>query len=221
MQKLAIFGGAFNPVHWGHVQIAETALHQANLDAVLWVPSYRSPHKDQTEMLSFNHRLAMVQLAIADQPQFSVSTIEQELVEQAGHQPKQPVYAVETLRALQMLYPQTQWYWVIGLDTLQTLPRWYGAAEVAQSCIWLLAPRPVRSDLTSSVAIAEQTGLTVAQWFGLQSIQLQWQVLSMPWVPISSSQVRYACQNHHSIDSLVPDPVRDYLLTHHLYQSAN
>lgn len=218
MQKIAIFGGAFNPVHWGHLRVAEAALHQTSLNCVLWVPSAQPPHKGQYNILPFHHRLTMVQLAIARYPHFAVSPIEQEFVQDRNHRSGQPVFAVETLRALQTLYPAAQWYWLLGLDTFLTLPRWYDNAELAQTCDWLVAPRVVDSAATDPVTAAQQAGEAVAEWFRQQAIPLQWQVLPMQVVHLSASQVRQTCRERKSLQNLVPDAVQTYLLTHHLYE---
>lgn len=224
MQKLAVFGGTFNPVHWGHLLIAEAAFDQLQLDRVLWVPAYHPPHKESAQaLLSYDQRLEMVQQAVIDHPNFEVSTIERD---RSGTS-----YAIDTLRALQRLYPggdgATQWYWIIGLDAFQALPRWYAHRELASSCFWLVAPRFNQSEtLRFETALSEPSQLTsicteVAQVLAAQSIQIQWQVLQMPLVGISSSLVREYCQQQRSIRYLVPDAVRRYIVTHRLYQQRS
>lgn len=223
MQKIGILGGTFNPIHWGHLLMAESALEQAALDQVIWLPMKTSPHKAQHDDIGFEHRLVMVQQAIAAHPAFTVSAIE---ADRSG-----PSYAIATLKDLQKLHPQTQWFWIVGLDTFQTLPRWYGRQELVEACEWLVAPRPgtiadqcnKTNDCDAIYGASDSTAIAcqdVAAALADQSLQIRWQVLQMPSVEISSSLVRQYCRDRRSIRYLVPEAVRIYLLAHQFYQSA-
>ncbi|MBD1860683.1 MULTISPECIES: nicotinate (nicotinamide) nucleotide adenylyltransferase [Trichocoleus] len=229
MQKVAILGGTFDPIHWGHLVMAEAALQQAALDQVIWVPTRLAPHKAQQLGLSFEHRLQMVQQAIADHPTFTVTQIEANRVG--------PSFAITTLQALQELHLQVQWYWIIGLDAFRTLPRWYDHAKLAATCEWLVAPRSQPSnscspdscgsanDLTTPttelgwttemIASCEQVIAVMAQ----QSIAIRWQRLPMPVMGISSSLIRQYCREQRSIRYLVPEAVRAYITGYQLYQN--
>lgn len=217
MQKLAIFGGTFNPIHWGHLLIAEAAFDQLQLDRVFWIPAYHPPHKEGTEaLISYEHRLEMVQQAVIDHPNFEVSTIERERVGVS--------YAVDTLRALQKRYSNSentaQWYWIVGLDAFRAFPRWYAHQELAANCIWLVAPRSTQSsiDPPDSIGAEVAIGAEVVEGLASRSIKIQWQVLQMPSIEISSSLIRAYCHQQRSIRYLVPEPVRRYILTHGLYR---
>ncbi|MFQ4142739.1 nicotinate (nicotinamide) nucleotide adenylyltransferase [Chlorogloeopsis sp. ULAP02] len=203
MRQLAIFGGTFDPVHWGHLIVAETALHQGSVEQVIWVPSYNPPHK---KAASFQHRLAMLQAAIADHPAFAVSLVEQT---RSGTS-----YAINTLIDLSNLYPNTHWYWIVGLDAFQTLPHWYCGQEVAQSCNWLIAPRITNSQcIAQSELICKQ----VEQQLAKQSIIIHWQLLNIPLVGLSSSLIRKFCRERKSLRYLVPESVRNYIGDRNLY----
>ncbi len=205
MQQLAIFGGTFDPVHWGHLIVAETALHQVPIEHVIWVPSLNPPHK---QAALFQHRLEMVQKAIADQPAFTVS-----LVEIYRHGTS---YAINTLIDLSTFYPNTHWYWIVGLDTFQTLPRWHRVDELAQLCHWLIAPRLIRGEtIAESQSICNQ----VEQELTKRSIHIHWQLLTIPLVGVSSSLIRDRCRDGQSIRYLVPESVRNYIAKHNLYGS--
>lgn len=195
MPKLAIFGGTFNPVHWGHLLLAETALNQCTLDRVIWIPTYHPPHKSPV-ILGFEHRLAMVRLAIADHPNFSVSDIESA---QPGIS-----YAIDTFTALQAYFPGAEWHWILGWDAFQKIHQWRGIGELATQCRWLVAPRPG----------AEMPDAPVPSQVLLS---LTWQTLTMPSVGISSSLVRQFCHDRHSIRYLVPESVRQYILSRSFY----
>lgn len=220
MQKIGILGGTFNPIHWGHLLMAESALEQAALDQVIWLPMKASPHKAQHDDVGFEHRLVMVQQAIADHPAFTASAIE---ANRTG-----PSYAIATLKDLQKLHPQTQWFWIVGLDTFQTLPRWYGRQELVEACSWLVAPRPgaiadqcgKTCDFNATQEASDSTAIgckDVARALADQSLQIRWQVLQMPSIGISSSLVRQYCRDRRSLRYLVPESVRIYLLAHQFY----
>lgn len=203
MQQVAIFGGTFDPIHWGHLLIAKTALHQVPLEQIIWVPSLNPPHK---QAALFEHRVAMMQLAIRDHPAFTVSLIE---VKRSGIS-----YAINTLIDLSALHPNTHWYWIIGLDAFQTLPRWYRGHELAQMCDWLIAPRlPGGETIAQSKLICKQ----VEQKFREQSFTINWQLLHIPLVEVSSSLIRKLSHERQSIRYLVPEPVEHYIATHQLY----
>ena len=180
MQRLAIFGGTFDPIHWGHLLIAQTALHQVPLQQVIWVPSQNPPHK---QAALFEHRSEMVQRAIADNPGFTVSLVDKS---------RGASYAIDTLIDLSADYPNTHWYWIVGLDTFQTLPRWYRGQELAQLCDWLIAPRlPGGENIAQSELICKQ----VEQKLRKQTASIQWHLLHIPLVGLSSSLIRNLCRN--------------------------
>jgi nicotinate-nucleotide adenylyltransferase len=209
MQKMAIFGGTFDPIHWGHLLIAEAALNQVDLDQVIWVPTRFPLHK--SKLTQFDQRWAMLSLAIADHSAFRLSPLQSDRL--------QPDFAIQTLTDLQNIYPQSKWYWIIGLDAFQSLPQWYQHNCLASACDWLVAPRwkfsekEVIPESLSVNFLCEQ----VAQKFAHQNTVLHWQILQMPPNGLSSSLIRDYCRDRRSIRYLVPDPVRIYIATHQLY----
>ncbi|MDX2230391.1 MAG: nicotinate (nicotinamide) nucleotide adenylyltransferase [Leptolyngbyaceae cyanobacterium bins.349] len=207
-RRMGIMGGSFNPVHLGHLIIAETALSQFALDQVVWVPTYQPPHKSY-DLLPFAHRWAMVHQAIADHPNFIASNLEQK---------RQTIsYAHETWRELQTLYPNTDWHWIIGLDAFHKLPHWQNCGVLAAHCRWLVAPRhPAATEEAHSQQIYCQQ---VEAVFLRQGISIQWDLLRMPQVDISSSLIRAYCRMGRSLRYLVPEAVRVYIHTNHLYQN--
>jgi len=207
MQQLAIFGGTFNPVHWGHLLIAEMALHQVPLDQIIWVPSLNPPHKKAALL---EHRVEMLQLATRENPAFTVSSME---TNKPGVS-----YSINTLIELSSVYSNARWHWIVGLDTFQTLPRWYRGQELAQMCNWLIAPRLLGSDsLVQSELICKQ----VEQQLKQQSSTIHWQFLDIPLLGVSSSLIRKLCNEGQSIRYLVPDGVRFYIRTHKLYSEKS
>lgn len=214
--RTAIFGGTFNPIHLGHLLLAEAALSQASLNQVIWVPTGHPPHRASHAVLASRHRVEMVQRAIANHPAFTLSTIEVESSSLA-----EPSYAAQTFRQLQASVPACQWYWIVGLDTFLTLPRWYRRQDFLDACTWLIAPRlphhtpaPANSPHGSDL---HHHCHQVAVHLRRENIALSWQLLSMPLVAISSTLIRQYCRDRHSIRYLVPDSVREYIQTHNLY----
>lgn len=200
MQKIAVFGGTFNPVHWGHLHLAEVAISQKFLDQVLWVTVHPRYKATATE---FRHRQVMVERAIAPYPNFVLCTLE-------THQLS---YAIDTLASLQARYPSSEWYSIVGLDAFRSLPHWYRSQELAAQCYWLVAPR------RDSNIEGNGTEKTI-NYFVQQGVKVQWEYLKMPEIKISSSLIRQYCHDLRSIQSLVPETVRAYILEQGLYQSS-
>jgi nicotinate-nucleotide adenylyltransferase len=201
--KLGIFGGTFDPVHWGHLLIAEGAYNQVGLEQVIWVVNPRPHYKQATP---FQHRWEMVRSAIADRHDWAIAPDWENFV--------QATYAIQTLQALQAIYPHSHWYWILGLDTFQTLPRWYRRQEIASACEWLVAPRPLLNSESTPIQVLCDR---VAQQLATESIDIRWQIVDLPLVGISASLVRQYCRDRRSIRYLVPEAVRIYIATHHLY----
>jgi nicotinate-nucleotide adenylyltransferase len=211
VQKLGILGGTFNPPHWGHLVVAEAAYSQMKLDRVLWVPSYRPPHKLADNLSGFSRRLEWVRHAIEDRREFVL--YEMEVSRQKTS------YATDMFLDLQKTYPDSHWFWIVGLDTFQSLPRWYNFGEVATLCEWLVAPR--LSDKTALAIAKGYPSVTssvcpdtdgacreVARILHDRSISIRWHILAMPTIDISSSLIRRYCRDRRSIRYLVPEPIR-------------
>lgn len=206
VRKIGIFGGTFDPVHWGHLLIAKSAMSQAALEQVIWVPT---PHPHYRQAAQFEHRLAMVQRAIAFCPTFTTAAIKSA--------PATSTYAIHTLLELQTIYPNTHWYSILGLDAFQTLPRWHRRREVAAGCDWLIAPRLMTPRCEQGSAKTQSICEQVVQQLADESIDIRWQILEQPFVEISASLVRQYCREHRSIRALVPESVRIYISDRHLY----
>jgi nicotinate-nucleotide adenylyltransferase len=203
MQHIGIFGGTFDPIHWGHLVVAETALSQVPLEKVIWVPSLNPPHK---QAVLFAHRWEMLKLGTRENPTFTVSAVETKC---SGTS-----YAINTFMDLSSCYANTHWYWIVGLDTFKSLPRWYRGHELAQMCDWLIAPRLLGGE---TIAQSEFICKQVEQEFKQHGLTIDWQLLNIPLVGISSSLIRQLCREGRSIRYLVPESVRLYIQTHNLY----
>ncbi|MGJ3245446.1 MAG: nicotinate (nicotinamide) nucleotide adenylyltransferase [Elainellaceae cyanobacterium] len=234
MTRLGIFGGTFNPVHWGHLLIAETARDQCMLDRVIWVPTHYPPYKSADRQVAFAHRLEMVNRAIASNPKFCLSAAEQDHTHAS--------FAAETWAQLNSLYPNSHWHWIVGFDAFLSLPRWHRVNEFASQCHWLVAPRFLSDSLPSSFQLSKEDRVhhflsnnrtehphfdssirdicqQIVQALSRQSVEIQWQLLQAPQVEISSTLVRQYWGDRRSIRYLVPESVRLYIEDHQLYQN--
>lgn len=220
-QKVAVFGGTFDPVHLGHLLIAQAALTLVDLERVIWVPTRYPAHKSSRSLGEFKHRLEMVRQAIADNPAFVLAPVE-------THYPGAS-YAIQTFTELQKSYSGIQWYWIVGTDTFQTLPKWH-RGEILAGCVeWLVAPRLRRDRAAEAASEAgwgdgidvqtRQLCQQVASQMERISVSVRWQVLPSPLVVISSSLIRRLCHEGRSIRYLVPESVRLYIEAENLYQS--
>lgn len=132
-KKMGIMGGTFNPIHTGHLLLAQWAMEEAGLDGVLFMPTGNSYMKDKGEMLSGPERLVMTQLAIRDRECFYCSDLE---VKRGGN-----TYTYETLESLQFLYPQAKLYFIVGADCLFSIENWYCPEKIFRCCTLLAASR--------------------------------------------------------------------------------
>lgn len=214
MERIAILGGTFDPVHWGHLVLAQTALDRLSLEKVIWVPVRNPPHKHG---LAYKHRRLMVEIAIADNLAF--------VLEEGNVDCAEPDYAINTLASLQKTYPNRQWVWILGLDAFQTLPRWYGRQQLIPACDWLVAPRPLPlTEIATEPSFQQPVDFQSSQLcqqivtqLASQNIPIRWQLLPMPPLGISSSLIRRYCQQNRSIRYLVPDGVQAYISACNLY----
>jgi nicotinate-nucleotide adenylyltransferase len=198
--RLAILGGAFNPPHWGHIRLAQTAQTQACLDGVLWIPSDVPPHKAEEALPAWQIRHDLVQQAIAPYPTFQVWPT------------PPPAYGVDLLeQVISSVAPPTQWFWTVGFDTFQTLPRWYRVQGVAPRCTWLVAPRLSPDGQGPGVMEQQQQAHHIAQTLRDRDISITWHWLDHPPCLLSSSQVRHHCRHGQSIQTLVPPAIASAL----------
>ena len=133
MARIGILGGTFNPVHKGHLVMAQKAYEQLALSEVWFMPSKRPPHKDQSQLVSDTDRKAMIQLSIAETEYFKLS--EMELLRSGT------TYTIDTLRQLKKEYPKDEFYFILGADSLYQLESWKEAEAIFKMAHILCAPR--------------------------------------------------------------------------------
>lgn len=138
MKKTGIMGGSFNPIHVGHLEIAECAWKEYGLDEILFIPNYCPPHKDSSEMLDAKSRLDMVKLAIQGHPNYTVTDRE---IQKGGLS-----YTYLTINELKAEEPDTEFYFLMGADSLADFRKWSHAEVIASKCHILAAMRDELGD---------------------------------------------------------------------------
>lgn len=195
VKKTGIFGGAFNPVHNGHVRLAEEAVKQLKLRRLLIIPTYVSPHK-HTELLPYEDRAEMCRRAFGHIPGAEVSDIEVRL---GGTS-----YTINTVRALKQLYPDEQLFLLIGADMLFSFDKWYKYESLLKETKVCAAARDSDS-FADMMEYANELGRI--------------KVLPTQAIELSSTQVRSIAQQGGDITGKVPQGVAEYISEKGLYRA--
>lgn len=201
-KKTGLIGGTFNPVHYGHLFLAEQAMEYCDLDQVLFIPSGISYMKNVREIAGAEDRLQMVRLATADHPDFHVSSAE---TDRPGAS-----YTCETLLTLSEEYTDTGFYFIVGADNLFSIEKWKDPSEIFRRCTLVAA---FRGDEDRS-ALEEKARELRSRY--------QAEIILLPKrrIDISSTEIRQRISEKKSIRYMVPEPVRNYITEHGLYQKA-
>lgn len=198
-KKIGILGGTFNPIHMGHLLMAEKAREAADLDIVILMPSGISYLKTHLGVLSGPKRLEMVDLAIQDNPHFISSDIE---IMRQGN-----TYTYETLLYFKEQYPDSEVYFIVGADSLFSMEKWMNPDIIFNNCTILAAGR---NQTTMSQMLEKKAFLE-------EMYHAKIQLLEFGQIEISSSMIRENIKNHKSIRYMLPEPVRKYIMEHQLY----
>ena len=197
--RVGIMGGTFNPVHIAHLILAENAYREFDLDSVMILPNGDPPHK-AIEKLSDNHaRVEMLRLAVENTPYFCLSEMEM--------QRKGLSYTSDTLAELNRRHPDTDYYFIMGADSLFQIETWHEPDRIMASCIILAAVR----DHHSMEEMEAQAG-HLRRKFGADI-----RLMHVPALDLSSSDIRKRVSEGHSIRYMVPEKVESYIKEHHLY----
>ena len=191
-KKIGIFGGTFNPVHQGHLSVAEEIRSSFDLDGIIFIPAAVPPHKVTDDLAPFDDRYRMIELAIEDNPNFSVDDIEAKL---AGKS-----FTVRTLRFFKEKNPDWDIFFLLGLDNLHEIKTWKEPESLFELCRLIVFDRPgygregIEEEIISRVLFARVTE-----------------------IGISASEIREKLGRGASIRDLVPAKVEDYITSRHLY----
>lgn len=192
MKKYGIFGGSFNPIHYGHLMICEYIKEEMGLDKVIFIPTGTPPHKELE--LSAEDRYEMVRLAISPNPDFEISDIETTRVKKS--------YTVDTIRELKKIYKEEKLYFLIGLDSLFQLKTWMKIGDLSQEIEFVVALRPGyldREEINKEIDFLREN-------FGTKI-----NLIKTPLYEISSTDLRDRIREGKSLRYLIPKKVLDYI----------
>ncbi len=208
LQRVGMFGGAFDPPHWAHRALAETALQQLGLDALHILPTGHAWHKTRV-LSSAADRVAMCHLAFDDLARVKIDERE---IHREG-----PSYTADTLHELRREYPGAQLFLVLGADQLLSFRSWVRWQEVLDLATLAVANRATNIGADAPLDQAVETDLS--------QVDLPFERLDMPLKNISATAVRarlgLAAQSTAALEVLVPEAVAGYISTHHLYQNPS
>ncbi|MFD1484168.1 nicotinate-nucleotide adenylyltransferase [Lacticaseibacillus baoqingensis] len=190
-KQVGLFGGTFNPIHNGHLIMAEAVGTQLGLKQVCFMPDNQPPHVDHKAAIPAKHRLAMLEAAIHDNPLFGLELCE---LQRGGVS-----YSYDTLVALKKLHPDTDYYFIIGADMVNYLPKWYRIDDL--------------------VKLVTFVGVKRRGYAPQSPYPILW--VDAPLIEISSTEIRQRVAAGQSIRYLVPEPVRAYIEKEGLYLDAN
>ena len=192
MKKYGIFGGSFNPIHYGHLMICEYIKEEMGLDKVIFIPTGNPPHKDLG--VSAEDRYEMVRLAISPNPDFEISDIETTRVKLS--------YTVDTIRELKKIYKEEKLYFLIGLDSLFQLKTWKKIDDLSQEIEFVVALRPGyidKEEINNEIDFLRDN-------FGTKI-----NLIKTPLYEISSTDLRDRIHEGKSLRYLIPKKVLDYI----------
>ncbi len=199
--NIGILGGTFDPVHNGHLILADVAQEQLNLSVILFIPAGQPWLKTERIITPAEHRLQMLRLALEDKADFRIEEIE---IKRSG-----PTYSIDTITELKKdLNTEDELFFILGQDILMQLPQWREAPDLVQLCYMVAAPRPGVKKPDLKALEVEIPGIT-------QRVML----MKEPRVDISASDIRERVARGLSVRHLVPEPVNRYIKEHGLYVS--
>ena len=187
--KIGILGGTFNPIHLGHLILAEEIREKIGLDRVIFVPTYLPPHKDNSNIASAQMRLAMIKLAIVGNKNFAISDIE---IKRGGRS-----YTIDTIKEFNQKYPGDELYFITGSDLLTYLEEWKDLNEIIKIVKFIVATRP---------------------GYPLEKIPAYISTVDIRAVDISAFEVRERIRENKSFRYLVPDVVFRYIIRKRIYK---
>jgi nicotinate-nucleotide adenylyltransferase len=186
--KIGILGGTFNPIHIGHLILAEEAREKLGLDRIVFVPTHLPPHKDNSDIAPAMARFSMVRQAIKGNKHFDVSDIE---IRRDGRS-----YTIDTIRALKLKFPKDDLYFIIGSDLLTYLDAWKDLGEIIKMVKFIAATRP---------------------GYPLEKIPSYIQTVPIRAVDVSGFEVRQCVKENKSFRYLVPESVYKFIVRRKLY----
>jgi nicotinate-nucleotide adenylyltransferase len=200
-ERIGLFGGTFDPPHLGHLILASEAQYQLELTRLLWTLTPEPPHKQDQPITDIEHRLAMVNLAIADNPSFELSRVE---LDRPG-----PHYTLDTINLVAEKNPHAEIVPVIGGDSLHDLPTWHHPKELLYAAHWIGVMR--RPGESANLEALERE---------LPGISSKVHYVDAPLLEIASREIRSRIADGRPFRYYLPDAVYHYIDQHHLYHQS-
>ena len=201
-KRVAVMGGTFDPIHYGHLVTAEAVRHEFQLDQVLFIPTGKPPHKASDTVSDSESRYLMTLLATESNDHFYASRME---IDRSGF-----TYTIDTIHALQQIYPvDTEIFFITGADAFYQMFSWHNAEELLKTCTFVAATRPgyQKEELIQRISAT------------IQDHPMQrFHFLEVPALAISSSDIRARVRSGRPIKYLVPEAVENFIKKHRLYQ---
>lgn len=199
--KVGILGGTFDPIHIGHLILAQSAYEQLGLEKVYFLPSGMPPHKLKREGGAGDcDRVEMTRLAIEDNAAFVLNTMEMDS--------KEPTYSYITIKKLSEQYPENDYYFIIGEDSLVDFASWRNPEEIVKYCHIVAGIRPGSSDEKIEEIIKKTKEAVGGDYIHIKS----------PALEISSREIRQKILNSESVKYYIPDKVLDYIRKNNIYK---
>lgn len=199
-KKIGIIGGTFDPIHNGHLLMAENSRKAFSLDKIIFIPAGIPPHKKDKNISSNVHRYNMTLLAINNNKHYFLSDIE---LKREGIS-----FTVDTIKHLKSIFSGAELYFIMGSDSLLQIEKWKDYEELLSLCNFIVAKRPNYDD--------EQLKRKVDNLNSLYKSSIY--IVEGPVLDVSSSDIRNKVQRGESITYLVPNPVEEYIYKHELYK---
>lgn len=200
-RRIGIMGGTFNPIHMGHFILAKDAKEQFHLNNILFIPAKCPYHKEITDPISDYDRIKMVQLAIENEPDFQLNLME---FDRDGN-----TYTIDTLNELENIYENTQFYFIMGADSLFQFLTWKQPEEILRKAIILVGIRN-----NKKIEELKQQIKLIIDTIGYGTFH----IINNPNIDISSHEIRNKIKNKLSIQSLVSENVYQYIKKNRLYE---
>lgn len=214
MQKIGLLGGTFDPVHVGHLQLAEAVLDECGLDKIIFIPSAEPPHKNESTITPFEHRVAMLELISENKKQFECNSIEGGLAK--------PSYTIDTLRVMREEYENIATLsFIIGADAFLDIATWKSYQKIPYLVKIILSPRK---------GFSNEKLFEILKMLGYESSGGRWlaatgqkdiSILESTPINLSSSTIRSLISQGEPVQHLLPKAVFDYLTKHSLYRPGN
>ena len=220
INQIGILGGSFDPVHMGHIGLAQETQSRFSLDQILFLPVFQSPHKSHIPLASSIHRMAMLRLALKDSIHFSISDMEMRRAEVS--------YTIDTINRFRLKYSSSELHLIMGYDNLLDLDLWKDSRKIMKNCHILVASRP---GLKAFYSTGKIFGLfngdspyrlgkikNKTQEFIHRETGKKLVVYDISPRDISSSVVRERLVLGKSVDNLLPPEVETYIIEHQIYK---